>query len=188
MAMQILTMRTFVLLIAFLLPVLDVIFAEEKNYEAFLLSGAPNEFEWTVGDLGTGATEDLIDASPLEYTVESYDQDFPLDVASTGDRCSSGDILRRGVDDLCGSNLGPQERPLVIPNLGTLDLNGLCPKKSLALGSILVCASKDPQNIQRSIFTGTSLYESERGAFLVFVRSFSNSDDHSDDDDDDDEF
>lgn len=175
-------MRSFILFIIFPLAVLDVIFAEESNYEAFLLSAEPNEFEWTMGDLETGPTEDLIDASPLEYTLEPYDQGLPLDVASTGDSCSSGGLLRRGVDDYCGSNLGPQERPLVIPNLGTLELDEFCPKKFPSLASILVCASTESKNIQTSIFIGASLFESQLGVFLV-CSEFSNSDDDGDDDD-----
>lgn len=168
-------MRSFTIFLAFLLTIIYVTLAEDNNYEEFLPSGDPSESEWTSGNLVTATNTDLVDAGLFEDPLESYDQQPGQDIASTGGGCSSGgkqtpDILRpRGVDDSCGSNLGPDERPLVVPNIFTMNLEVLCPNKFGELAVNLVCASETAANTQPTIM-GTTLLECELGVFLVFLK------------------
>lgn len=169
-----LTMRFSFLSLVFLLSLIDVTIAEGNNYEEFLPLDELNESEWNLGNSVTATSVDLVDADLFEYPFELNDQELPQVIASNNQGCSSGGtpalnrLRPRGDDDYCGSNLGPQERPLIIPNLSTLKLESFCPNKFGPLASNLVCASKDPQNVQSSsLFNGISLLECESGMFPV---------------------
>lgn len=182
-------MRFFLLFLAFLPTLMDVTLAEDNNYDQFLPSDEPNESEWTMGNLASATNLDLIDTGSFEDPSVSYNQELPQYPAGTGMGCSSEEVqplnrLRpRGVDDYCQSNLGPQERPVIIPNLSTLDLEALCPNKFIESALQLVCASKNPENIRSSLFTGITLFECEAGVFPVFSEFFVASNSASYDDD-----
>ena len=163
-------MRCFVLLVTSLLTISHGIVADDNLYEAFLPSSELDGSEWTSNDLGTATNGDLMDISSFEDPMASLDQGLPMEFAGTGSDCSLGTLRPRGVDDYCGSNLAPPEKQLIIPNLSTLQLDLLCPKKFPSLTSnTLVCASKDPDNIQSSLFMAKSLFEAQLGGSLCYV-------------------
>lgn len=171
-------LRCFFLSFVYLAPLLDVTVAEGNNYEDFLPLNELNEPEWTLGNSATASNVDLFDADQLEYPFELEDQDLPQDIASADQGCSSDrtqgfDRLKpRGGDEIfCKSNLGPQDPPLVIPNLFTMNLEVLCPNKLAGLASNLVCASPISENVQISLLVGTTLLECELGEILIFSES-----------------
>lgn len=167
-------MQIFLLLLTFLVSRIDVALADDNDYEEFLPSNEPDQSEWTLDDVMTGNNMDLFDNGQFEYPSESYNQDLSPDFVSFDKGCSSAwaqtpEMLSpRGDDDFCGSNLGVQELPVVIPNLSTLNLASFCPNKFPEVASQLVCASDNPANMQSSLF-GISLMESKAGVFLSFL-------------------
>ena len=173
-----LIMRFFILFLTFLPLLVDVTLADVYDYEEFLPFDEPNESLWTLDDSVTATDLYSLDAGQIEYPFELYDQELPQDIASIDLGCSSGGIQaldrlrpRGGDEEFCRSNLGPQERPLIIPNLATMDLELLCPNMFGELASHLVCASKIPGNVQTSSVYGTTLLECEAGMFLPFSES-----------------
>lgn len=170
--------RPFFPSLVLLLALLDLALADDGFYEEFLPPNDPNESEWTLANSMTAANVDLINADRSEYLFESNGPELPQDIASTDRGCGSreGQALNRlrprGDDDFCGSNLGPIQLPTIIPNLSTLKLDTFCPNKFGPLASNLVCASKNPDNIKTSLFTGTSLYDAEAGTVFLLSESY----------------
>lgn len=165
-------MRSFFPFAVFLVAPIISTLSADNIYEAFLPSNEPDEPEWSPGAFGTVFNEDMVDVSPLEVPADFLGQGMSVDIASTGDRCSSGGVQlpgvmkrRAGADDYCsgGSNLAPPEKQLVIPNLSTLKLDDFCPKKFPSLASLLVCASIDPTKTTSSLFLGYALEDSQLG-------------------------
>lgn len=171
-------MQFFLSFLVSLLTLNHVTVAEGSNYEDFI-SSDPNESEWTLGSSLTTTSLDLVDSGQIEFPFEPNNQELPQVVASAAQGCSSGgtqalDRLRpRGVDDdFCGSNIGPQDPPLAIPDRFPLNLEAFCPNTFDVLAKKLICASPNPANVQPSFILGATLLESEEGVFHVFSKFF----------------
>lgn len=165
-------MRSIILSIALLLSALNFTLAQGNLYDEFLPSSEPNELEWTVGDL-TPTNVDPLDISLFEYPIELQDESPTLDLAKTNDGCSSAgvampDILKPRGDDECAVP-APQEEPLVFPNLGTLQVDQICPSKYWITSPIPVCASAVPGDADVSGLGTATLKNCQLGGFSPCV-------------------